>query len=75
MTVSPDSFYYEATVVIKVDVKKEAWDSGCDETFGLQQIVSPDSSEDGPVLIAYERIDKKEFDDKKYTIFTEEGGI
>jgi len=74
--------YYLVSSVIKVDVKAEGWDAGCDECFGIQQICSApgynslsNKDEIGVRVIGYSVIEQKEFDKHKYDLFTEEGGI
>lgn len=74
--------YYLVSSVVKVNMDKEKWDAGCDECFGIQQICSAtdydsltNSDEMGVRVIGYSVIEKKEFDTRKYDLFTEAGGI
>ena len=81
---SPDDthIYYLVSSVVKIDVKKEGWDAGCDECFGIQKICAAsgydslsNKDEIGVRVIGYSMINQRKFNELKYDLFTEEGGI
>ena len=64
--------YYTVTVLLEVD-DEDSWGSSCDETFhGPGKLHDPDN---GVYVTEYVEITKTQFQEDRYKLFDEYGGI